>query len=178
MMVELIIKLLESENYSRRDKCIQVDDVDFEFDGVLIGPKQQDTLILVTNSNHSENALRKMKAFSTVLRRSGSNRLFKLILVTDDIKEPTRNKLERLCHLITIPTNTSEENLSEYLYCLFPMNLEIEQRDTRLSVETMLREELKKHANEPLVERLLKAAKKNSREVEVTALNSINNLLL
>jgi len=177
MMVELIIKLLESKNYSRRNKRIQIEDVAFEFDGILVGPEQQDTLILVTNSNPIENSLRKVKAFSTVLRRSGSNRLFKLIFIADEIKGPTRHKLERLCHLITIPTNTSEENLSKYLCCLFPLNLEIEQRDTHLSVERTLKEELKNYANEPLVELLLKAAKKNGREVEVAALDSINNLL-
>lgn len=175
-MTESIIEMLKSKNnYRQVPQPLSIADVDFQFDfdAVLEGPDDHCGLVLILNSEKAPlySVQRKIKAFSIVLARTNSMRPITLVLITEKINDPAIESLEKLCRVITISPNNND--LRTCLRTILPLRLP-ELVKTRGSTDVTLREELGYDIEDVLISALLKAAQKNSSEVEHTIIEAID----
>jgi hypothetical protein len=164
MIANSIAECLETYgNYRSVPQPLHIADVDFDFAGALTGPDAQQalTLILEENADTIGAALRRLRAFTVVLERSGSTRPINVILISEDPNREVVLALEQLARVIVVQPGTE---VRDSLYCLLPLHLPqpIEQSQ---SAEKTFHAEHQKPIS-PIVQRLLRAGKRSASAVE------------
>ena len=178
MPVDNIIQILErSGGYRRAPQPLQISEVEFKgmFDAVLVGPMDQNGLVLVlgAESPHIEQIKYAVKAFATALDRAGSMRPFTLVLATTvDVDDRALVALQDYCRVIAVPSSGKAE---DYLRVLLPLRLPSPEARKK-SADSALREELKDSKEDPLIDALITAARKSSDEVQRKMREEINRV--
>ena len=167
MTIESIVEILQLKGHFRQaPKLVHIADADlkFDFDAILVGPGNEGGIVLVLDAADKALGaiLRKLKAFSLVLDRSGSMRPMTLVLVTRDPDDPNIAALEEFTRVIVV---SPERDTETCLRALLPLHLPKPLKSTE-SAEAALRDELGDDIRDPLITRLLKAGLKGSTDVE------------
>ena len=165
MTPEMVVAELTRYGYRRVRQPLHVATVDFDFAGALKGPNGQDSLTLVVDGEGSAlvAAQRRLRAFAVVLDRSGSKRPITVVVVGDKPNARALGELEQLARVVVV---SSDAPLSESLLSLLPLTLPKPIAASQ-SAEAVLHEELAGRPN-PVVNRLLKAARNSSDKVRLT----------
>jgi hypothetical protein len=178
VLIDDIIRALEKRGgYTRAAEPPLISGVDFKgvFDAVLVGPKDQNGLVLVRGAEIASmgEIRRVVKAFTTALDRTGSTRPITLVLATmvspDD---PSILALQDSCRVITVPAGGKLEG---YLRVLLPLKLPSRETGTK-TADSALRDELEDSLEDPLIAALIRAARKNSDEVQRRMREEINRV--
>ena len=178
MSVDNVIQILErSGGYKRAPQPLRISEVEFKgtFDAVLVGPFDQNGLVLVLGAEppHVEQVEYAVKAFATALDRVGSMRPFTLVLVTTvGVDDPGMVALQDVCRLITVPP---KGKLEDHLRVLLPLKLPSPEARKK-SADSALRDELGDNKEDPLIDALIRAARKNSGEVQRRMREEINRV--
>ena len=176
MFVDDIIQVLETRGgYNRAREPLEISGVEFKgmFDAVLVGPKDQNGLVLVrrTEATFVGEIKRAVKALVTALDRTGSMRPVTLVLATTvSPEDPAIVALHDSCRLIAVPPGGNPE---DFLRVLLPLKLPSPET-AKKSADSALRGELNDSKDDPLIDTLVRAARKGSDEVQRRMREEIN----
>jgi len=169
MTPEMVVEELTRNGYQKVAQPLHVADLDFDFAGALTGPNEQESLTLVVEGEGAAliAAQRRLRAFAVVLERTGSTRPITVVVVGDN---PNSRALTALAELARVVVVRSSTPLTDSLHSLLPLRLP-EPITASSSAETALEQELSGRSD-PVIVRLLKAAKENADRVR-TAMHVI-----
>lgn len=124
MNVEAVTKFLVSEGgYRLVSDSLSIADLEFEFEGVLLGPGEEGGLVLTVDGTTvpAPLLLKRTSSFSRVLARTNSRRPLALVLVNADVVDAgTRAELRSIARLIEL---SDAERLNSTLRPLLPLQL-------------------------------------------------------
>jgi hypothetical protein len=174
MIIDEIVEILQSQskgNYRLVSPKVLVADVEFDFDAVMVGPDDQQNIILIYNAQSISLDIvhREIEAFSLILDRTESTRSITLVLITNESNNPTIKSLETLCRVVIV---SPDKAVAESLCRLLPL-LSRDTEKTIISAEAALRHELAESSQDPLIIELLNAAYKSDSAVEATMMKKI-----
>ena len=170
MTAQDVIDVLKTEgHYHQRLPEVHVanEHLSFDFDALLVGPGDQDGLVLVAEVT-ADRTLAKVRctlgALVGVLERCECRRPLALVLIANDDRDAELESLRRLCRLIIAPPARAPE---EALVGLLPLP-RIDPIEPAMRAEEALVEALKEDVESPLVQALIEAARSSSDQVEQT----------
>ena len=175
MNFELLTAFLKDKGgYKPTPPPLHILDVDFAFDAVLIGPEDHNGLVLVHEVKNSSLGpiSKKLKALSLALERTESTRTVTLLLLGDLPTTPPLSELNKLCRVIVV---SSDATLEESLASILPLELPQAMASTE-SADAALRAEASFDFSDPLIAKLLKAAKENETEVQKAMRSTIDEI--
>ena len=175
--LERVLTVLEEQGgYRPVRQPLQVVDVDFKFgfDAVLVGPQNQDGLVIVLSAEDapSGSLQRKVKAFILLLERTGSTRPVSLVLLTAEQSTKPVAALEAICRVILVPDDAEPE---QALHPLLPLTIPAVPENLE-SAEDAINFELGSDAASPLVSALLRAARKGPEDVRDIVRSAVDNV--
>lgn len=175
MNIELLITFLKDRGrYKPTFPPLHILDVDFAFDAVLIGPEDHNGLVLVHEVRDSSlgSISNELKALSIALQRTESTRAVTLLLVGDLPMTPPLSELNKLCRVIVV---SSEASFEESLASILPLDLPQAIASSE-SADAALKAEASFDFSDPLISKLLKAAKENETEVQKAMRSTIDEI--
>ncbi len=175
MNVELVIAFLKLHGqYSVSPEPIHVLEIDFHFDGVLLGPDTHNGLVLVQEVvGKSLSAVsKKIRAFTLALERSESMRVVTLVLVGQVPDPDTFVELSQLCRVVVV---SDQEPLGESLASILPLTLPKPLSSSETADEA-LKSELGPTFSEQFTGRLIKAARDSQQKVQETMRGAVDEI--
>lgn len=164
---------------------LHVADLEFEFPAVLKGPPNHPGLVVVLDdsSSSAEAVVRRLRAFRTVLTRSGARRPITVILYHTDFPPDAVNEIREVCRVIPVDR---AEDINDRLRPLLPLNLP-DAISAVSTAEATLLTFLGSSAGAPIVKALLRASsdstervrdviRERARKISQEALNSAREL--
>jgi hypothetical protein len=175
MNVELVIEFLkEHGRYRPSPEPVHILDIDFHFDGVLLGPDDHNGLVLVhaVTGNSFSAVSKKLRAFTLALERTASMRTVTLALVGRAPDPDTFAELSRFCRVLVV---ADESSLVESLASILPLSLPqpLSASDT---ADAALKAELGDSFSEPFISRLIKAARESEEQVQKTVRSVVDEI--
>jgi len=172
--IEEIIRILGEEgDYRRAPHRLQMSGLEFplDFNAVLVGPGEgsQIVLLLDTSEVSPDVALRRLKTLARILERTSSKRTITLVIFTDEADHPTIKEMEALCRVVICPTR---QDLRKALRTLLPLKLPEPFRRMDSAFEAV-KAELGIETRDPIVDKVLKAAKEGSEQIRRTVQKAI-----
>ena len=123
-MLTKVLEILQQAGYRIVPPPLKVVDIDFQSDffAVLIGPQNQQSMIVVLDSSRTqiEVARRRINALVTTLDRSGSEIPLTLVLITSESDISKSAQLDTICRVIRV---TDASNPQYDLRPLLPLAL-------------------------------------------------------
>lgn len=105
-MIAKVLEILQQEGYRVIPPPLKIVDVDFhtDFPAVLVGPGNQQSLIVVLDSSRTpvEVARRRIKALATTLDRSGSEIPLTLVLITSQSDASKTEDFDVICRVVRV----------------------------------------------------------------------------
>jgi hypothetical protein len=165
MNAEMIINALVLNGYRKVPQPLHVADLNFDFSGALTGPFDQESLTLVLEGEGRAlvAAEHRLRAFATVLERTGSVRPINVVVLSKKPDPDAITALQEVARVVVVDPNRP---LIESVNVLLPLQLP-EPVASSGSAEAALLEELGA-APDAVSARLLKAARESSEKVRVT----------
>ena len=177
MNVELVIAFLKDHGrYVPSPEPIHILDIDFHFDGILIGPGTHNGLVLVhgVSGNKFNPIAKKIRAFTLALERSASMRVVTLVLVGQPPDTLIFAELSRLCRVLVV---SNESSLGDSLASILPLTLP-QPMSASGTADAALRTELGDLHSDPFLSRLIKAARESEEEVQKTMRIAVDEIAL
>jgi len=174
-MLDTVLRVLEAEGYQQKAVPIRVADMPFPFDAVLIGPRDQGTLVIaaVADGRGISQLKRHVRSLLLVLEREESSRPISLVVVTRQPRGRWTEELEQLCRLFVLDAAANEQAVKAQLVQLLPLKLPkpIGRMDR---AESMLEAALGSEKDSGLYRDVLQAAHKGAKAVEEVLLSKID----
>jgi hypothetical protein len=159
---QIIALLSEHDWYEQQPQLVMVDDIDFQFDAVLKGPRGGEGLVVVATSDqqHIGTVVSRLRALSTVMLRSGSTRPLAAVVIADELARAQVDELFSVCRVILVP-DCKPDSVSSFLRPLLPIEFPTPQSSTARPID-VLRAALGKKSESPLMTSLLAASEESA----------------
>ena len=175
MNIEDVVQFLkERAGYTQAANSLALLGMQLSFDAVLIGPEQHDGLLLIESAagRGLNLLLNKMKALALALERTDSARTLTLVLLDSEPAIPAYVELNRICRLFILQENIPlEQALASILPLFLPAPVMAGD-----GAENTLKSELDEEANNPVVMKLIRAARVGEFEVEKSVRETVEDL--
>ena len=113
-MLTKVLEILQHAGYRIIPPPLKIVDIDFQsdFQAVLIGPRNQQSMVVVLDASRTpiEVAKRRINALATTLDRSGSEIPLTLVLLMSDSESQKAAELDTICRVVRVLDPTDPEN--------------------------------------------------------------------
>ncbi len=158
--------LTTQAGYAIQPRLVSVADVEFEFDAILRGPGDGESVVIVMDGDESRIplAISRMRALSHTMLRSGSTRPLTLVLLTEESDSASLRELATICRVIQVK-GVSSDAVADELRALLPLKLP-EPTTPQADAGRLLRSALGDLTSDPFVGALLAAARRDTDAVQ------------
>jgi len=166
LLERIVVILTEKGGFQRQPRLVLVDDVDFEFDAILCGPRGSEGLVVLMEPDKSQvpMAISHIRAMSQLMLRSGSMRPLTLVLLLQ-IQDPVvLRELASVCRVIQV-SGSEHSHLIHQLRSLLPLVLP-EPEGPQADATRLLRGALGSVSSDSFVSSLLAAGRRGESAVE------------
>lgn len=166
-MRDEIVELLQRRGtYRLAPEPLHIADVEFRFAAVLQGPPSNPSMVVLLDEPEESirAALRRLRAFRTVLSRSGTRRPLTTVILSPDV---SANSIHAIREISRVIVADDPDLLEVALRPLLP--LELPDADTyTTNVDNLLQVHLRDESGSPVLKRLLAASGRGADDVRET----------